>query len=365
MKTILLSGARAPIALELARSFKNRGYRVIMVDTLKLPLSRFSKAVDAYFRMPSPRFEPKKFVSFIQKLIQRERISDFIPTCEEVFYVSMFKQYFDCKVWTAEIDLMAQLHNKYRFSTEFSKLIPTPKTVKMSDFEDWQRSKDYVFKPIYSRFGTTIIKNEMPEKAFFEDKGDTWIAQSCINGHEICIYSIWDAGQLKAYSAYQPSVRVGKGASIYFEPIADKFVYKAVAEFGKAINFTGQLSFDVMVDESGAIFFIECNPRATSGGHLINNRLAKAFEDKEEVQFQDNQAKQISTMMLFSQPLDFLKKGMSGQKDIVYNKKDLAPFLLQGLGLTEFLSLHLRKKISLLEASTYDIEWNGGLHDEL
>jgi len=363
-KNILISGARAPIALELARSFKKQGYRVIMIDTLQLPLSRFSKAVDAYFKMPSPRFQPKKFVSFVQRLIEREQISNFLPTCEEVFYISMFKEHFNCKVWTSPIDLMAQLHNKYRFSTEFSTLLKTPKTIKMSDFEDWQHSMDYVFKPIYSRFGATIIKNKMPEKAFFQGKEDHWVAQQFISGDELCIYSVWDAGKLKAYSSYQPTVRVNNGAGIFFQPIEDKFVFKAVSKFGKAVNFTGQLSFDVIIDETGEPYFIECNPRATSGGHLINDRLSLAFEENEAIQFQDHQAKQISTMMLFTNPLNYLKKGLSRTNDILYNKTDIAPFLMQGFGLGEFFQLSARKKLSLLAASTYDIEWNGELLSE-
>lgn len=359
MKTVLITGARAPIALELARSFKKQGHRVIMADTMLVPLARFSNAVATYYRMPSPRFASKDFVKFIQQIIEKEKITDIVPTCEEVFYFSIHQSHFDCKVWTSHISLMAQLHNKYSFATNFSTLLPLPPTQKVSEFTDWQNSAQYVFKPIYSRFGASVIKGEMPDKDRFSGEETRWVAQKYIQGHEICIYSIWDAGKLKAYSSYQPTIRVGTGAGIYFQPIEDKFIYKAVKEFGSTIQFTGQLSFDVIVDTSGQPFFIECNPRATSGGHLLNDRLALAFMEGTTVQFQDTLARHIGTVLLFNTPFQYFNKGLTKGKDIVFDRKDLKPFFLQTLGLAEFLQVKFSKKLSLLEASTYDIEWNG------
>lgn len=46
-------------------------------------------------------------------------------------------------------------------------------------------------------------------------------------------------------------------------------------------------------------------------------------------------------------------------KDVVFSWTDLKPFTQQFSSLYHFYVLSRKKGISLLEASTYDIEWNG------
>ena len=46
-------------------------------------------------------------------------------------------------------------------------------------------------------------------------------------------------------------------------------------------------------------------------------------------------------------------------RDVVFNGRDPLPGLLQGLSLIPFAAWGLRHHISLIEASTHDIEWNG------
>lgn len=40
MVSFLITGARAPVALELARNFYSHGHRVILADSLTYPLAR-------------------------------------------------------------------------------------------------------------------------------------------------------------------------------------------------------------------------------------------------------------------------------------------------------------------------------------
>ena len=47
-KVILVTGARAPSALHLARIFHSAGHRVILADTLRYPMSRATRMKDAY-----------------------------------------------------------------------------------------------------------------------------------------------------------------------------------------------------------------------------------------------------------------------------------------------------------------------------
>ena len=52
-------------------------------------------------------------------------------------------------------------------------------------------------------------------------------------------------------------------------------------------------------------------------------------------------------------------KTFFSSKDVMFDFKDPLPFLLQFKSLLAYLKLAREKNISPLEASTFDIEWNG------
>lgn len=58
-RNILITGGRAPVALELARLFKAAGHRVYAAESAKYHLCRVSSAVEASFRVPSPGISPR------------------------------------------------------------------------------------------------------------------------------------------------------------------------------------------------------------------------------------------------------------------------------------------------------------------
>ncbi len=359
-QTILITGARAPIALELARSFAQDGHRVIMADSLRFTIARWSNAVSTYYKIASPRYNLTQFVENIQAIIAKEGVTHFIPTCEEAIYVSVHKAKFACKVWTANGDLTLKLHNKFSFTQFKSEDFPIPETALVSDFTEWERSEVYVFKPSYSRFASSVIINTKVNRDFIDDSEKSkWIAQQKISGFEMCVYSIWDEGQMKTYAAYHPLYRAGKGAGIFFEPIHNEKVLECVKEFGASIGYTGQLCLDVIIDKDNVPHFIECNPRGTSGGHLINVHLAKSFLGSN---IHINTAQQdfsIKYAMAFMHPGAFFSKRVRQSKDVIFRANDMKPFFFQVLSLFEIVYVKFSQRKTLLEATTGDIEWNG------
>jgi predicted ATP-grasp superfamily ATP-dependent carboligase len=358
-QNILISGARAPIALEMARSFKKAGCRVIMIDSLHLTISRWSKYVDKYYVVASPRFFIHLFVKQVQDIIRDENITHFIPTCEEAIFVASRLNEFNCKVWTSPIELVLKLHNKFEFTKYNSERFPIPETVLLPDFKDWENSASYVFKPVYSRFASSVIINKKIKHFHFpETEKPKWITQKKINGKEVCVYSIWDNGCLKAYACYHPLYRAGKGAGVFFEPVFNEKVLEYVKGFGEEINYTGQISFDVIIDENQTPYFIECNPRGTSGAHLLHENLAKAFLNDETIIHQDKTEYCIKYAMFILHLPSYFKSRTLKAKDVILKSHDIKPFLLQILSLVEITYLKFSKNITWLEASTSDIEWN-------
>lgn len=363
METILITGARAPIAMELARSFHSQGHTVMMADSLTLPVSRWSNTVSNYYQLPSPRFTPQKFADTLQKIITTHQVTHLIPTCEEAFYISSFKDHFPCKVWSSAIELMNQLHNKFLFTQIAKEYLPIPKTELVNRFINWTESENYVFKPVYSRFaGQIIINKTILSTCFTPTEQKNWIVQKRIQGKEICIYSIWNNGLLKAYVAYHPLYRVGKGAGIFFEPVNHPGAFEKVKLFGKAINYTGQLCFDVIIDQNDIPWFIECNPRGTSGAHLLHTNLASAFLCSDPVIQQNTADYAVKGAMAFLYPQKLLTKRVRQAKDVIFRKKDCLPFLFQFVSILEITYIMVTKRMTWLQATTRDIEWNGNEH---
>lgn len=360
METVLITGARAPIALEMSRSFAKHGHPVIMADSQRLTIARWSNTVKKYYLLPFARHQTEAYINALNDIIKQENVAHLIPTCEEAFYVSLHKDKINCRVWTSDAELMHNLHNKLVFTQFASDSFPIPETQLVKDFSDWAHSDAYVFKPVYSRFATgTIIGKKLSKSYFLETEKSAWIAQKRIKGHEICIYSIWDNGVLKGYAAYHPLFRVGKGSGVYFEPVEHQKTFELVKKFGEQIRYTGQLCFDVIIDTSDVPYFIECNPRGTSGAHLIHDKIATCYLEHDDLVVPNKEEYSIKYAMAILHPFSYFTKRVWASHDVIYKSNDIKPFFLQFLSLFEITYIKFTKRLSWLEATTGDTEWNG------
>ena len=116
---ILLTGGRAPAALELARAFHHAGHTVFMAESLRGHLSQPSNAIKANFVVPAPRQEEDAFINALKKIIEENKVNLLIPTCEEVFHIAMRREELPCTVFTESIDKLDQLHNKWNSRYRF------------------------------------------------------------------------------------------------------------------------------------------------------------------------------------------------------------------------------------------------------
>lgn len=358
-KTILITGARAPIALELSRSFAMAGHRVIMADSQHFTVARWSNSVFKYIIFPSPAFRTAAFVNKLKNIISEFQVDHLIPTCEEAFYISAHLDELNCRVWTSPIELMNQLHNKSSFISIAAGHFNVPQTINCDEFTDWNNCTNYVFKKIYSRFGTSVIIDaEKDVYQVLKNNTKGWIAQQRITGKEVCVYSIWEQGRMKAFACYHPLLRYGKGAGIFFEPVFNDKIMHSVVSFGEAISYNGQLSFDIIIKDEMP-YVIECNPRGTSGAHLLNKSLCKAFLGTDLHFPVTDKTFCIGYAMLLKYPELIFSKKVKKANDVIFAKHDPAPFFLQTLSLLEIFYLKLIKKQTVLQVTTGDIEWNG------
>jgi hypothetical protein len=303
------------------------------------------------------------------------KIAHVIPTCEEVFWLSKIN---DLPAYTAlrtsSYEVLRQLHNKHAFSLLADKLGFGAQHNILVDSEDGLReaiatvndTTMYVAKPVFSRFAsnTLISPTRKALSRIQPTKPVPWLIQKKAEGIEYCIYCLAQAGELLTHVTYIPQYRLGKnGASVYFEAVNMTDLENMARAFIKEVGFTGQISFDVIASEH-QIVAIECNPRGTSGAHLLAQQ-PQMFSDSLLGGHPYRQPDQMTPVMLalpllFSHPSILIpanRHAYSAAYDAM--TKAGVPLWVQFLGLAEMLRTSLSKSVGLLQATTADIEWNG------
>ncbi len=385
---ILLTGARAPATLHLARLLGKSGCKVFVADTFLAHAAGYSNVVSQNIVLPSPAHDFEAFRKRILTTIIDLQIDLLIPTCEEVFYISMLQTELQkhTQVFTSPIEVLKVLHSKYDFVQLLTKLqLPSPQTFLAANQQDLEHHrqdlKQYVLKPEYSRFADkVVIDNDghlLQQNIDFEvSSTKKWVVQSYIEGAHFCSYSIVKEGKLLAHTVYPVGHRVKQGAALYFKHVAIPEIENIVGSIAQELNYTGHLAFDFIHSNADNLYYaIECNPRLTSGIHLfedaqkLTNLLVQTIPSlppKTLYGTPETQWMILFGLLLYALPKVKSIKEMKNlfldikrAKDVVFSWKDLKPFIKQFSSLYHFYQLSRQEGISLLEASTYDIEWNG------
>ncbi|MCH2022058.1 MAG: ATP-grasp domain-containing protein [Saprospiraceae bacterium] len=379
-KNILLTGGRAPATLHLARLLKQQGHIVCIADTFAKNLTSVSKYIDKSFITSAPRQSPKDFVAEMVNIITDNEIDVLIPTCEETFHISLHKSNFEkhCMVFTSDILLMQELHDKWKFNQLLKKLsLPFPKSFFTKTQGELSSAikevNQFVAKPVYSRFADKVIINDKNELGNVNiNEKEPWVIQEYIEGSHFCSFSIANKGHLSAHAVYPVGYRVQNGAAIYFEAIEVPEIEDIVTTIAKDKKYTGFLSFDFIKKETdGKFYTIECNPRVTSGIHLFDSKDAfMPFKKSLSICYpKENNRMMLTVAMVLYNLAETrswtsfwdLIQCMLKAEDVVFSWRDLKPFFAQFMSIFYFYKLAKENNISILEATTHHIEWNGDM----
>jgi predicted ATP-grasp superfamily ATP-dependent carboligase len=373
MPTVLLTGGRAPVTLDLARKFSAKAWRVIVAESIPTHLCKRSSAVAQSYLVPSPRFEPDAFVTALQKIIEIEQVTLLVPTCEEVFTIGQGHEVLSsaCTVLTEPLERLLPLHSKFHFieiARSFGLNVPQTSLVQNTHAAQGWLGQAVVFKPEYSRFATEILINPTRriDLQLLDISPDrSWVAQEFIAGRQICTYSVAHQGHLSAHCAYATEFKVGRGSTIAFQAIDHPQAEAWVKTFVEKYDFTGQIAFDFIETSEGKLYAIECNPRAISGVHLFDDGLVDALRDQAAQTVRPPQQKSVAVwlaLLLYgwqSAPsLEKWFKRLTSSRDVIFDRADWQPFFAQFSMFVYMLRLSRCQHINLIEATTFDIEWN-------
>jgi ATP-grasp domain len=384
---ILITGARAIAALDIARDFKRLGYTVHVADSQGGTAARLSRYVDGHHTYASPRHKHDQFSADLARLVEMLKPRLIIPTCEEVFHLARLPSGHVAlpKLFAPPLDMLARLHDKADFAGLCVDLnLPVPVTHRLTNQSQVQAfaatAREWVFKPCFSRFGTHTLVGPAAQalNSIVPTAQKPWVAQSLIVGEELCFQAIAHAGKLSAFVAYRGIWRLETGASLAFDRLNDGQTQQLLAiatRLAEGLCLTGQFACDVMLDAAGQAWLIECNPRATSGVHLMpdDGRLASAYLGPSDLPLlgQATGGRHLGPAMWSLALLTALKRGkLKAWRTAVQSRRDVAGIngdplpaigaVIDGLS---FMLRGLALGISPTAATTFDIEWNGEQHD--
>jgi predicted ATP-grasp superfamily ATP-dependent carboligase len=371
MSNILLTGGRAPATLELARLLNEAGHRVFLAESLGWNLTQFSRAVVRTYTLPSPRQHFQEFLDVLVNIVNTEKIDLLIPTCEEIFWVAKAKMVLNeyCTVFCEYLPELDVVHHKWHFIQHCQELgLSVPPTQLLTaeiPIETLRFSRLKVFKPVYSRFAskTLIRPTEEEARKIRLSPPNPWVAQDFVQGRTLCTYSIVHQGKITAHTAYYADY-TAHHAAVAFDSVIHTKAQSFVERFVESINFTGQIAFDFIEMADGSIWGIECNPRLTSGIHLFHGQaqqLAAAFLNaNQSFVLGHGERKMLAVPMLrYATKQDDFWYTFRRSDDVVWQLNDPMPAIMQVFSLFELWRISRKEKITILEASTHDIEWNG------
>ncbi|MDP3736936.1 MAG: hypothetical protein Q8R02_06075 [Hyphomonadaceae bacterium] len=378
MSAILITGARAPIALDLARSFEAAGHEVHLADSITPWGARLTRRTQGRLhRFAPPRFAFTRFAADLGALVDRLDARLVIPTCEEVFYVAeaAARRGFADRIFAPSPSVLKQLHSKVEFAglaRRAGVCAPvTSRLISKLDLAAWrERSSSLVFKPEFSRFASHTLVRPAPHALdrLAPTPSHPWAVQEFVEGEEICVWSAARAGEVVAFAAYRPRWRQGGSASFYFETDTDPKLLAMAQTIARAANATGHLSYDVIRAADGTLAPIECNPRGVSGLHLFDAspRLAQALLGETSIQLPEAMARHLGPAMWMLGAPQAVAAGRLGEftTDLKRSRDVLAaagPWAGMGalMDAARFAAIGLSRGRSASGQSTDDIEWNG------
>ncbi len=380
MSRVLITGARAPVALHLARLLASAGHTVVLADSHAWPLGRATQLKEALVRLPGPRGNLHAYGEAVAEACGGHAIDLILPTCEEVFFLAAARDLlaFPLPLFAPAFEQLKAVHDKYAFARLATGMGADPAETHLlisnnhiNQFREL--SYQWVFKPVWSRFGERVLIQPTPDElaGIAPSPADPWIAQKYLAGEELCAYAVAHSGKLCAAQAYRPLWRAGGdiGAGVAVEPIGDPIITHFVELFIAKTQWHGQVSFDFRRDEAGKLYVLECNPRATTGAHFFGREdgLSEAILTGSMSKPTRRAPQTVPlAMWLYGLPSALRQKRFADWKHDLGRMENMlgwpgdrstTPFMLMALAET-FCHAFVTGQ-SLKTAATADIEWNG------
>jgi predicted ATP-grasp superfamily ATP-dependent carboligase len=374
-RTALLTVGRFPKALTLARGLHRHGVRVLVADPLKRQLCSVSRSVSKNYQVAAPNTDVRAWERDILEIIDREQVTDLVPVSEEVCHVANLAPKLPAHVRYVgpSTPWIAQWHDKLAFvSHAIDRGVTAPSVFTTADPEARAlvRQTECVLKPRRGCSGTDI--SFIPPGSSLPPPSNELLVQRKVEGTHLYTISWVEDGQVMTTASYRGSTHSGTVA-VGFQSAPTPFSVKQwIEQFVADTGTTGFLSFDFILDRGGIPWGIECNPRASSGIHFIDEAwLGAAVMGEASTPASITPAGKraqwsYSTLTEAYKHLWRLRapqllrclRDLLVSRDVVWSWRDPLPFLLMTPLCWEFIWKSIRERMPIGDASQCDIAWH-------
>jgi hypothetical protein len=397
-----------------------------MVESATYYLCQASNIIERHHTVPSPRLNPKQYIASLIRICQEEGITALLSTCEEIFYIA--QAHAELSLYTTvlcePLDVLIPLHDKAILMKDLLKAPPSwqafvhseektkntfPKISKFtvpptyvlhttSDLtvllkeqgqlihpqsvkHELPSRQRWVLKPACSRFAqgqlrfkTPCTVQQLPTGACTAEAQSPYLLQPWLEGILYCTYGWAFQGRLLSHVVYPSEVVAGQGGTLVFEKVACPEIEVWVSAFVQQRGFSGQVAFDILCTAEGKAYVLDCNPRLTSGIHLLQNTIplshwldAVTLPSASQAFSEEPSALSILYLgvglwlyglpLLLSPQAPFVWKPLMRGQEVVWDTTDAWPFFYQFICLGVLLWQAFYQGHGLLKQSTVDIEW--------
>ena len=342
---------------------------------MKRQLCSVSRAVTKTFQVAPPNTDIEGWERDILDIIERENVTDLIPTSEEVCHVAnLAPRLPDTTRYVGpSAEWIAQWHDKLQFvNYAISRGVTAPSVYTTADGESRAliRQTECVLKPRRGCSGTAV--SFIPRGSTLPPPSQDMLLQRRVQGNHLYTLSWVDAGEVKATASYRGSTHSGTVA-VGFQSAPTPFSVKQwIEQFVADTDVTGFLSFDFILDRSGIPWGIECNPRLSSGVHFIDEAWLGAAVMGEDMgapsitpagkraQWSYSTLTEAYKHLFRFQIPELIRclRDLFIARDAVWSWRDPLPFFLMTPLCWEFIWRSIRERIPIGDASQCDIAWH-------
>ncbi|MFW6119767.1 MAG: ATP-grasp domain-containing protein [Petrotogales bacterium] len=291
MAKILVTAARNMYGLNTIRILSAEGHEVFAADSIKLNGGAFSKHVKKSIVYPEVSKDAKVFIKTLLDFIEKEHIEYIIPSFEEAYVISYYKEKFKNKVkmLIEDYEKLMILHDKYSM-TQLSKQlgINTPSTVLLKDFVSEEWNYPFVLKPKKNRAAMGIKKidnREQLNKLLKKIKKDDYMVQEYIDHKQYCTTGIAYNGKLIGNVIYRNLREFPEsgGFGTYRVSCDIPEIITNVNKLVSELDYTGFICVDHLYDaKTGNYYITDVNPRMSPGlytAYMAGVSLPKMYLD--------------------------------------------------------------------------------------
>jgi hypothetical protein len=290
------------------------------------------------------------------------------PVSEEILHVAALRERVgpSVRVFAMPQETLLKLHDKagfIDFATSNGLSVPQTGIAGSAAALAIAAQGDYIVKLRHSCAGSGLMRCKAGAPP---PQIEGAVVQRLVRGVEHSACAIAHDGRVQACAIYRGSLISGTVA-VGFERVEHPAIDAWVQRFAQASAWTGFLSFDFIVDEAGAPWGLECNPRLTSGVHFFETQdIARAVLDpsaqvrfRKERRLQQFWACLTETQNSFGDWPVFRRnlRHLFGTRDVSWSMTD--PWPLVGMPWTAWtiISQSRRQQVSFGEAASMDIAW--------